>query len=398
MLTVVTSAYSSYSSCRQYREDLAGRSAPWPTRGVDARAWTRSGPTGNHPGFARANSRLVTEAARAALRGGAGRAGSGWSSSRTRSRRRWTTRPAPATARATSTAASTCTLAGAVTDEVNATLSRDLDFELVYCSRSGPPSQPWLEPDVNDRLEELAAEGVTDVVVAPIGFVSDHMEVGLDLDTEAAATAERVGLRMVRVPTVGTDAEFVAGLVDLALERAGQARGEAVPTPAWPGDDVRPPSAPRVLPQPARRQAGPVWVRTDARDPGADELAELEQPGRRRATEAGRFIVDERPAELGVAETKSSATDVVTVMDQQAEDCCGGGSPPPGRATRSSARRPRHRRQLRHHLAGRPHRRHRQLPLRHPRLLRLGRGGDRGRVGARRLAPCRRGGLQPQHR
>ena len=98
---------------------------------------------------------------------------------------------------------STCELAAAITDEVNATLSRDLDLEMVYCSRSGPPSQPWLEPDVNDRLEELATEGVTDVVVAPIGFVSDHMEVRFDLDTEAAQTAERLGLRMVRVPTVG---------------------------------------------------------------------------------------------------------------------------------------------------------------------------------------------------
>jgi ferrochelatase len=116
---------------------------------------------------------------------------------------------------------------------------------MVYCSRSGPPSQPWLEPDVNDRLEELAAEGVTDVVVAPIGFVSDHMEVKFDLDTEAAETADRVGLRMVRVPTVGTDDEFVAGLVDLALERAGQGRGEAVTTPVWPGNDVRPAVCPR---------------------------------------------------------------------------------------------------------------------------------------------------------
>ena len=191
---------------------------------------------------------------------------------------------------------------------------------MVYCSRSGPPSQPWLEPDVNDRLEELAAEGVTDVVVAPIGFVSDHMEVRFDLDTEAAETAERVGLRMVRVPTVGTDDEFVSGLVDLALERAGQARGEEVPDPGVAGERRAAGGVPaRVLPQPARGQAGAVRVGLMPATPGAAELAELEQLAVDAATEAGRFILEDRPAELGVAKTKSSATDVVTVMDQQAE-------------------------------------------------------------------------------
>jgi ferrochelatase len=125
-------------------------------------------------------------------------------------------------------------LGAAVTGEVNATLDTDLDGELVFCSRSGPPSQPWLEPDVNDRLEELAAEGAVAVVLAPIGFVSDHMEVVYDLDTEAAATAERLGLRLARVPTVGVDDEFVSGLVDLLEERAAEARGEDPSRPAWP--------------------------------------------------------------------------------------------------------------------------------------------------------------------
>ena len=77
-------------------------------------------------------------------------------------------------------------------------------------------------------------------MLAPIGFVSDHMEVIYDLDTEAAETAQRLGLRMVRVPTVGTDGEFVSGLVDLLLERAGEARGEQPSRPAWPGTDARP--------------------------------------------------------------------------------------------------------------------------------------------------------------
>ena len=71
-------------------------------------------------------------------------------------------------------------------------------------------------------------------MLAPIGFVSDHMEVRYDLDTEAQETAEEVGIRLVRVPTVGTDAEFVSGLVDLLEERAAQARGTEVTGPAWP--------------------------------------------------------------------------------------------------------------------------------------------------------------------
>ena len=120
-------------------------------------------------------------------------------------------------------------LAHAATAEIHDALGRELATELVYCSRSGPPTQPWLEPDVNDRLEELAKEGRTVVVVAPLGFVSDHMEVVYDIDTEAAETAERLGLRLVRVPTVGVDAEFVSGLVDLVAERAAEARGEVVP-------------------------------------------------------------------------------------------------------------------------------------------------------------------------
>lgn len=89
-------------------------------------------------------------------------------------------------------------------------------WQLVWCSRSGPPNQPWLEPDVNDAIEAIAADDPTcPVVLVPIGFVSDHMEVVHDLDTEAAATAARVGLPFHRAATVGTDPRFVAALVDL---------------------------------------------------------------------------------------------------------------------------------------------------------------------------------------
>jgi ferrochelatase len=93
------------------------------------------------------------------------------------------------------------------------------EWELVYQSRSGPPGQPWLEPDVGDHLEKLAAAGVGDVVIVPIGFVSDHMEVCYDLDVEAADKAGQLGLRAHRAPTVGTDPEFVAMVLDLVAER-----------------------------------------------------------------------------------------------------------------------------------------------------------------------------------
>jgi ferrochelatase len=232
LVTIVTSAYSSYSSCRQYRENLAAAVGVLAEEGL-ALEVDKIRPYANHPGFARASSRLVTEAVRSL--GPADDAGT---------RLVFVTHSVPDAMDDTSGPGDGegnayrrqhLDLAAAITGEVNATLGRGVEHDLVYCSRSGPPTQPWLEPDVNDHLRALAAEGVTSVVLAPIGFVSDHMEVRFDLDTEAAETAAEVGLRMVRVPTVGTDAEFVSGLVDLLLERAAQARGEDVPTPAWPG-------------------------------------------------------------------------------------------------------------------------------------------------------------------
>ena len=92
-------------------------------------------------------------------------------------------------------------------------------WSLVYQSRSGSPSVPWLEPDVNVAIDELALDGVEALVVVPIGFVSDHMEVVWDLDTEAAATATKHGILAIRVPTPGVHPTFVAGLVDLVVER-----------------------------------------------------------------------------------------------------------------------------------------------------------------------------------
>jgi ferrochelatase len=90
------------------------------------------------------------------------------------------------------------------------------DWRLVYQSRSGPPTQPWLEPDIGDYLKQVDAK---QVVIAPIGFLSDHMEVIYDLDTEARHLCESLGIRMERAATVGVHPEFVSMIRELVLER-----------------------------------------------------------------------------------------------------------------------------------------------------------------------------------
>ncbi|MCD0504131.1 ferrochelatase, partial [Bordetella petrii] len=97
--------------------------------------------------------------------------------------------------------------------------AQGLEHSLVYQSRSGAPHVPWLEPDINDALEEDAAAGIAGVVVVPIGFISDHMEVMWDLDTEAKDTCAELGLAFDRVATPGTHPGFISGLVDLVEER-----------------------------------------------------------------------------------------------------------------------------------------------------------------------------------
>ena len=92
-------------------------------------------------------------------------------------------------------------------------------WDLVYQSRSGPPSQPWLEPDVCDFLETVAEQGVRQVVVMPVGFVSDHMEVLFDLDTEAKEKCDELGIAMQRAKAVGTHEKFIAMIRHLILER-----------------------------------------------------------------------------------------------------------------------------------------------------------------------------------
>jgi ferrochelatase len=234
ILVLTTSAYPSYSSCRQYRENLydalncpAVRQA---ARGDVVRI-DRVRQYATHPGFVAAS----TDATQVALRALGEVSGS--------TRLVFVTHSIPVAMSQTSGPGDGGYLewhhavARAVTRDVGARLRTTYPHDLVFCSRSGPPSQPWLEPDVNDHLRTLAGQGVGGVVVVPIGFVSDHLEVAYDLDTEAVATAAELGLAVVRAATAGTHPAFVAALVDLLAERAAVARAEAV-EPAVVADAV----------------------------------------------------------------------------------------------------------------------------------------------------------------
>ncbi|WP_404348625.1 ferrochelatase [Phycicoccus jejuensis] len=235
VVSLFTSAYSCYSSCRQYREDLASAMEQVGPAG-DGLAVDKVRQYVHHPRLGAAWARALATALRGLDDPAAARI-------------LYVTHSIPLAMDDTSGPGDGegnlytdqhLRLGRRLDEVVGAELGVELRGELVFCSRSGPPSQPWLEPDVNDRIEELAAESSAPVVCVPIGFVSDHMEVVHDLDTEAAETAERVGVPFVRVPTPHADDEFVEGLVDLLLERAAEARGEVVVPESWLPGDVRP--------------------------------------------------------------------------------------------------------------------------------------------------------------
>ncbi len=216
-LSIATSAYSSYSSCRQYREDLADAvEATALQRGVQI---DKVRPFFDHPGFVGP----FTEGVRAALDT---LAAQGFDTS-TEVEVLFSTHSIPNADADRSGPPEDCLGPGgayvaqhaAVAERIMSDLGSDAPWQVVFQSRSGPPQVPWLEPDVNDAMEELPALGRKAVVIVPLGFVSDHMEVLWDLDTEAMETAERLGLVAVRTPTPGTHPAYVAGLVDLIEER-----------------------------------------------------------------------------------------------------------------------------------------------------------------------------------
>ena len=113
-------------------------------------------------------------------------------------------------------------------------------WDLVYQSRSGPPTQPWLAPDILDHLRDLHARGIRNVVVAPLGFISDHLEVLFDLDTEAQELAAELGMKMVRAATVGTHPVFIGMLRQLIAERLSPNEAKLAMGLFGPNHDVCP--------------------------------------------------------------------------------------------------------------------------------------------------------------
>ncbi|MBV9210891.1 MAG: ferrochelatase [Acidobacteria bacterium] len=200
-LAFFTSAYSSYSGCRQYLENIEAARA---LVGDDAPEVFKLRAYYNHPGFVEPNA----ESLRAALN--------------------LIPLERQASARVAFTAHS-IPLAMAEGCEYEAQLLETCRlvaegaghklWRLVLQSRSGPQTQAWLEPDILDYLTELKETGASDVVIAPVGFVSDHMEVLYDLDTEARQRADSLGLNLIRAATVGTHPKFVSMIRELILER-----------------------------------------------------------------------------------------------------------------------------------------------------------------------------------
>ncbi len=200
---LVLSAFSSYSGCRQYREDVARAQAE---AGTDAPRVDKVRVWYNHPGWVEANADCVATAL-----GELGDEG------RRSARVVFTAHSIPMSQ------ADRCNYAKQLAESCRLVAERlGIDegrIDLVYQSRSGRPEDPWLEPDVVEHLRALRGRGVAYAIVHPIGFLSDHMEVLYDLDQEAAQASTEVGLNMARSQTAGVHPAFVAMLADLIVER-----------------------------------------------------------------------------------------------------------------------------------------------------------------------------------
>jgi protoporphyrin/coproporphyrin ferrochelatase len=211
----VTSAYSSYSSCRQYLDDIERARA---AAGPDAPGIDKIRRFFNHPGFIGPfadNARAALATLPAEVREGAHLV--------------FTAHSVPVAMADSSGPGGGGRYVAELTEASRLVAERICGgthpWSLAYQSRSGPPSQPWLEPDVRDHIGELAKSGARAVVVIPVGFVSDHMEVRHDLDVEAARTAENLGLEFVRVATPGTHPRFASMITELVRERMALPEG-----------------------------------------------------------------------------------------------------------------------------------------------------------------------------
>ena len=222
-LAFVTAAYSSYSSCRQYREDIENAQA---VVGEGAPEVDKIRVFYNHPDFI-----AVTAANLAASLAQIPE------ERRDRCRIAFTAHSIPNSMADSCDYVQQMTEASRLTAEENG-IAADR-WQLVYQSRSGPPQVPWLEPDIVDHLRDVRESGTEDVIVMPIGFLSDHMEVLFDLDEEAKQACEDTGLNMVRAATVGSDPTFVSMIRKLIEERIAAAPREST-GPFGPAHDVCP--------------------------------------------------------------------------------------------------------------------------------------------------------------
>jgi len=199
-LTWITSSYSCYSGCRQYRENLAaameaiGPDAPVPDK---IRVWY------NHPNWIAVNADHLDQA----------RDELGVEADAVHVA--FTAHSIPTSMAEGSAYEAQLNEAARLTAEA----SGITDYQLVYQSRSGRPQDPWLEPDICDHLEAVAERGVTHVIVHPIGFISDHMEILFDLDTEAKEACDELGLQMARAASAGTHPAFISMIRELIQER-----------------------------------------------------------------------------------------------------------------------------------------------------------------------------------
>jgi protoporphyrin/coproporphyrin ferrochelatase len=199
-LVFVTSAFSSYSGCRQYREDIIQACETV----ENAPGFDKIRVFYNHPGFIIPNAESLQNALNQFP-----------TERRASIHIAFTAHSIPlAMARHSAYEAQLQEACRLVAAEVGVA-----NYELAYQSRSGAPHIPWLEPDIGDHMEALAAQGIRDLIVHPIGFISDHMEVLFDLDTEAVEKAPELGMEMVRSATVGTHPAFVSMIRELITER-----------------------------------------------------------------------------------------------------------------------------------------------------------------------------------
>lgn len=236
VLAIATSAYSSYSSCRQYREDFGKALVEAGLLGKMEIHKTR--PFFNLPGFLAPTIDGVLDAISGLADAGhdtdrqhivftthsipiAMAHASGPQDDRANTPHGWYVAQHEAACRFVMAEVGRRYSAERTEEQLEGLIETPLpSWELAYQSRSGPPHVPWLEPDINDVIEQVGQAGTSDaVVVVPIGFVSDHVEVIWDLDTEARETAASQSLDFRRVPTAGTDPRTVTGLVDLVAER-----------------------------------------------------------------------------------------------------------------------------------------------------------------------------------